>query len=492
MGFQYEAQDVGTGDVKKVNIGDAPDAVNVPSPAHKTWMEQSRLPRTLLTGTDGMKAAGNKYLPKHPLESNESYAMRLEQSVLLNAFGKTGSYLSGQVFQADIIFEDGVDQQLKDWSEKIDVKGNDINVFLKRVFQHGITKGVSHILVDAPDTNGQTLTVKEEQEQGIRPYFKEIRPEDVIGWLTDEDTGRLIQVRIKEAVKKRVGQYGYKQVNRIRVLEPGTWELHEINDDDGSSVMIKSGTFSVPEIPLVSFIPGEETSIMTGITPINDLADLNLANWRSRSDQINILSVGRVPILFGKMIEVAEMPVGTSVMVTSQDTDSDLMFVEVQGKAIESGANDLKENESQMALYGLQQLIPRSGNMTATEKAINSAESNSSLGTWATEFETTVQAAFEIMGMFGNVGYPSNGAQINKEYNLGVADPQELAVILKSQEQGILSAQATFTEFRRRGVYDEHITWADVEADIEQEQREKSEMNSLASSFFGEESKNEK
>jgi len=443
-----------------------------------TWMTQSLLPRTLMQGTAGMKAAREVFLTRNPLEKLDAYEQRLEQSTLLNAFRKTCNFLAGQVFQSDVVFSDDVSPDIIEASNNIDGKGNSIHVFAKRLFINGLGKGVSHILVDYPSTNGQVLTKAQELALNIRPFFNEVRPEDIIGYRFTED-GQREQVRIKETAAIPVGIYGSKQVNRIRVFHnTGAWELFEENEKKNYN-LIDDGQLSFKGIPLISFIPGEEQSILAGETPLMDLAELNLRHWRSNSDQINILHVARVAILFGKNIEVQKLAVGPSVLISSTEPDSDLKYVEISGASIQAGASDLKEIESKMALYGLQQLIPRTGNMTATEKAITSGESQSSLGTWATEFQSALQNAFDVAEKFKGREFPQNGVKVNKEYNFGIANDAELTVINNSL---FLSEENKFKEFKRRGIVDEHITWEDNQ---DQRRAEAGSTNNLAGTLFG-------
>jgi hypothetical protein len=461
------------------------DMVNSPSPKYIEWMELSDLPRTLLQGTRGMKAARGKYLTQNILETDEAFLVRLKASTLLNAFKKTCSFLSGQVFQADIVFADDIDESVLEQSTDIDGKGNDINVFAKRVFFNGLGKGVGLILIDATAVESDSTRTKEdEQKLGVRTYFREIRPEDLIGHRLNEN-GSLAQIRIAETKTVPDGKYGEKDIPCIRLFnDDGTWEVHE-KHEDGSYLITKSGLLSYTGIPIVPFIPGEEFNAVAGETPLIDLAELNLSNWRSRSDQTHILHVGRVPLLFGRQLDIDKLVSGVSSLISSVEDNSDLKFVEVSGAAIAAGAADLKENEAQMSLYGLQQLVPRSGNQTATEKAITSAESNSSLGTWATEFETVLTMAFIIAGKFEGKDFPLNGLSVNKEYDLGINSPQELLAILKAEEQGIISAQSAFIEFRRRGIISEHMNWDDIEAEMEAEAAKEPNMQDLGGTNFG-------
>ncbi len=466
------------------------DLVNHVSLEVSLWFEISRLPRTLLLGTQGMRAAGETFLFKHTLETTDSYKTRLKSSTLLNIFSKTSSFLSGQVFQRDVTFSEETNESFIDWSKSIDSAGNKLDVFAKRSFYTGIGKGASHILIDLPPKNPDVLTKADQDAAGIRPYFKNIRPEDVLGCIIDED-GFLIQVRIQETVTKRVGDFSTITIGRVRVLEPGYWRIYE-ETDKGEYTLIEEGEFSIPIIPFVSFIPGEEDSIISGQTPMIDLAELNAKHWRTSSSQDNYLQYCRFPLYFGRKLgDLEVLPMGRS-MINSDDDNADLKTVEMTGASIQAGAFDIKETEAQMALYGLQQLVPRSGNMTATEKMITSAESNSSLGTWAIEFEGFLQAAFEIAGIFMGIEFPEYGVQVNKEYNFGIAEPEELGRILESYDKGILSAQACFGEFRRRGVFDEHLKWEDMAADIEQEKRESIDFARLAGTAFGDGGDNKK
>ena len=462
---------------------DDPDSVTHVSAAIKSWLEKTLLSRILLEGTRGMRLAGKVFLSQHTLESDQAYKERLNNSTLLNAFGKTTSFLAGQVFQKDAIFADGTNPVFEEWANEIDTAGNSFDVFGKRVFQNGLGKGVAHILIDMPKKDPNIKTKADEKKANLRPYFREIKPENILGFIDEE--GVIVQIRIAETTTKRVGKFGTKIVDRVRVLEPGKWEIHE--EDGDELVVVESGVFSINKIPLKSFIPGNPDTAMTAESVLSDLAELNLKHWRSSSDQDNYLSYCRFPLYFGKMLsDINVLPAGKS-LINTDDENGDLKTVEMTGTSIQAGADDIKETESKMALYGLQQLLPRVGNMTATEKAITSAESNSSLGTWATEFEVFANDCFTIAGEFMSVELAPNSIELNKEYNFGVADPQELMALIAAKDAGVASAKETFVEFRRRGVYNEHTVWDDMQADMEQEKRDNLDMAGLAGSAFGEE-----
>lgn len=482
--MSIETKDVGNNEnLTSVNLpgNDTELKVNDPSEEYQLFMDETELVRTLLGGTKAMQYADKKYLPKFPLESDAAYKIRKENSVLFNAYRKTTNFLSGQVFQKNLVFSEDVPEEFEELFEDIDKKGNEINVFTKKSFKNGISKSVSFILVDSVKVDpNEKLSKAEEKRRGIRPFLKEIRCVDVIGMIFDEDTGQLIQVRIKETIKRKFGKYGTKKVKRIRVIEPGTWELFEENAK-GDFNSIEKGNFSVDYIPIHLFIPGEY-----GVPPLQDLADLNLHHWKSNSDQINILHQARVPLWFGKKLDSKKMVSAVGHMIISDEDDADLKVVEINGNAISAGKEDLQETEAKMALFGLSMLVQKTGNVTATEKAINSAESNSSVSEWATDFETFLQAVLETLGKYIKKDFPKNGVSVNKEFHYGLYNVEEIKVILDSI--GITcSPETAFNEIQKRGFYDESLTWEDEKDEIENSNRNSSTLGNLNGTLFNNE-----
>ena len=443
------------------------------------WRHKAILPLMLLKGTRGMIAAGRYFLPQHTLESTPMYKARLLTSTLFNVFAKTINFLTGQVFQVDIVLSDKVTDTHKEWFKDMDSKGTSLNSFARKGFFSALGKGVIGVLVDLPRKTKDVRSKKDEKEAGIRPYFKLVQPESILGGVVDEE-GNLIGVRLKESrmVSDPKNPFSNKKEELIRFVEKGKWTLYKV--DGGKDVLIDSGEYEKDVLPFLTFVPGERESCLSGDSPLMDLAFLNSKHWRTSSDQDNILHIARVAILFSRFLDLEEVDVSSRAIINSDNENSDLKYVEHSGQAIAAGKEDIKETEASMSLYGLQQLVPRSGNMTATEKKLNNSESSSSLGVWSTEYQSFMNDCL-VMGshMMGDNSFPVDGLQLNHEFNLGAVDPQELQSILKSEEQGIITAQVAFEEIQRRGTFSEKIEWSDMEEDREKERLETEDfMNS--------------
>lgn len=457
--------------MKNITKAGTANTIDALSEDIRAWRRESLLPRSLMGGTMAMRNQGERFLPKDYKEKDENYRNRLNRSSLVNAFGKTVSFLGGQVFQKKIVFEDGF--PFTEYNKDIDLSGDDIDTFAKELFENGIGEGSVHILVDTNNKDGEYTSKAEEKLAGVRPYFREIKTKNILGGIVDG--GKLVQLRIHETREDREGKYGVTIVEQIRVLEPGRWEVHE-KQNASAWQMVEEGETSLDYIPIVSFIPGEKKSMLTGKSPLFDLAELNEYHWRSKSDQTNILHFARVPMLFGKMLDIEAMKQSPHNMTISNDENGDLKYVEISGKAIEAGQKDLSETESKMAMWGLQQLIPRTGSQTATEKALSSSESNSSLGSWVTIYQAVLRRAFEIMAEYEKETLPDDALTVNQEFTIGYLDPEMVSAYQNLVDAGILSAAAAFRELKRKGFISDEMDWLEIASEIVKERQESSIM----------------
>ena len=180
------------------------------------WAEQQAalvLPDTLLGGTTAMRAAGTRYLRKGEAEAQADYDLRLHSTTLTDSYPRTLNFLTGQVFSKDVTLEDE-SSAIKELTDNIDNKGNNLSVFGAKAFRAGMHAGCSFILVDfskvqtretengreyladeATDT-WKPRTLAAAQENGWRPYWVLIEAKSVIDVWTDVVNG--VSVRSTE------------------------------------------------------------------------------------------------------------------------------------------------------------------------------------------------------------------------------------------------------------------------------------------------------
>ncbi len=476
-----------------------PNDVSCPVPDYEFYMALLELPHTLLGGTPAMRDAGKQYLPQEDAETPENYKSRLHRSFLLNEFDNTIDKLSGEVFSTPVMLPDEMAEDVKVWCGDVDLSGNNLNRFAASVFEAGLVDGVVHILVDMPQINtnvsesGQVqfqnaetgefepLTIEAANDNGWRPYFVLIKAEQVIGWRHEKigNQNVLAQVRIKEIIEQPSGQYGVEMVERIRVIEPGRyeiWELQEVENEKEQWILIEEGPTGWNFVPLITWIIGDPLSQMTCKPPLDDLAYLNLAHWQSSSDQRNVLHYARMITYFGKMLDIEadkkqRAVLGANVLVHSDQPEADLKVVEHSGAAIEAGRNDLKDLELQMRQYGLGLMTDqRPGNVTATETAIETAETDSQLKSWAITFQDMMNQAFRVAAQMMQMDEDAiaEGVRVNTDFKSFLRS-MEIRELREAYNDGLLPQEIVIEEFKRRGVIREDLDFAEIVMMLEQE-----------------------
>ena len=459
------------------------DNVGYPCDEYISHQKRLELPNALMGGTEAMKAKGELYLPKEPEESQAAYDIRLDRAYLLNAFKRTILYLSGQIFSKPVILHEDNNKEVMGLSENIDLENNNINVFCKTVFEAGLRDGISFVLVDYPPSE-TNLTKEQEKAQGLRPYWIHVPAANLIGWRLDKHNGttRLTQIRIKESINRDKGKYGTELISRIRVINLGSYEVYE--DISGGKEkewgLVESGaTTFTEEIPLAIFRPGEKITFMTSVPCLEDLAAINLAHYQSQSDQLNILHFARVPLLFGKLLadDPTKIVIGTNRMIHSMREESDLRYIEHSGAAIGAGRDSLDDMEQRMSLFGLQLLVPKTGRITATEKALSSGENDCTLKTYGLIFQDFVEQCIVYTCQWLKLDNPGS-VTINLEFRLlQVADAD---VLIKAKVAGILPRMTILQEFLRRGIIAEDSNIDDILDWLSEE-----EANATSSSLQG-------
>ena len=424
--------------------------------------------RDLVAGTAAMRKADKLYLPKSEAESNESYAARKARSVLFNATGKTIEDMTGKVFAKPVTLEKDVPQVLRDYAENIDFAGRHLNVFAKDVFFDSLQAGVGYIYVDMPPKverpDGKPATMADEAAAGIRPYLTFVPLEQLIGWKSAIVAGveTLTQVRIKECVTEDDGEFGEKEIEQIRVVEPGRWSTYRKDTNGKDWVVYETGTIQTTKGAPLSGIPivpvyVNRSGFMQGKPPFAKLAELNVAHWQSSSDQRNILHVARVPILYGAGFQKDEtIEIGASKMVQSSSSEAKLIYVEHSGAAINAGRDDLKDLEFQMQAMGLQLLIPTPGGKTATGEIRDDAKINSPLAMMARGLQDALEQAFVFMAEFAGETFarnPDGGSiVVNTDFGVQSGNAADAQMLLDAVNAGQLDKETFWHEWQRRGI----------------------------------------
>lgn len=404
----------------------------------------------LLGGTRAMREAGEEFLPKWPKENADSYEARRTTATLFPAFARTLGVMTGKPFGKALTYGEDVPEQIKEWCDDVDLEGRNLHTFASEMLGEVLGFGLAGVLVDYPRV-GDIRTLAEERELGARPYMVKVTHDQILGWKVAKVGGvtKLMQLRIAEAAEVDDGDYGTKQVKRVRVLTPGAWELWESQGEGKDYALIDEGATTLAEIPFVPFY-GRRLGFMMGVSPLMDLAYLNVKHWQSQSDQDTILHVARAPILVMIGTDENELVIGASAAVKLPE-GGDLKYVEHGGAAIAAGETSLEKLQDQMIQTGAELLMPTPGQRSATE-ANNDAEANKSeLQRIVEAFEDSLDQCLWFMSAWSG-GDDGGHVSVYKDFAAGSLSDAAGQLILAFQQSGLITKRTAIIQAQRIGV----------------------------------------
>lgn len=405
----------------------------------------------LLGGTTAMRAAKEKYLPMEVREDPLDYARRLATATLFPAYRRTLGVMSGKPFSKALTYGETVPDVIRQYCDDVDMQGRNLHTFASEVMWEALAYGMCGVLVDFPRTGGTNRTKGDDLRMGVRPYFVAIKHSDILGWRQERVNGamQLTQLRIAEAAEVPDGPYGIQLVRRVRVLTPGAWELWQ-EGDKGTYVLIEEGTNTLQGIPFVPFF-GHRTAFMVGVSPLLDLAHLNVKHWQQQSDQDDSARFARKRLLVFVGMDNEESITAAANYAVRLPQGASAMVVQGSAESVTVGRTELESLEAQMIQTGAELLVSKPGQRSATE-ANNDAEANKSdLQRIVEGFEDSIDAALAYMAEW--VGLPTGGmASLYKDFgaaSLGEASGQ---LVLSMQQGGLITAQTAIREQQRRGL----------------------------------------
>jgi len=451
--------------------------VNSLGTEYEAMSERWDLLHALLGGTHAMRAGKEKWLAREPRESAAAYTNRLARSFLYGAYRDTIEKLVSKPFSRPVICLGKTLDTISEMKKNMDMNGRDITQFARDVFTAGVTYGCTHILIDFPQFS-PTATLADERASGVRPVFIHVKPTQLIGWRTEtaeDGKDTLTQIRIHETRIEPSGEYGDTEIEYIRVYTPQDWQLWRRdkfkNEDDFK--IVDQGTHSFGSIPLVTYYVSR-TGTLTATPPMEDLAWLNLAHWQSMSDQRNILRFASVGLLFAAGFSDEELEEGLTIgpnqLIRSTNESAKVTYVEHKGNAIATGQQDLDKLEERMKVLGLQPIMQRSGNQTATGRVLDESRTHTSIQAWIRSLENTLRQAFEYATRWSKQELPEDfSIDINNDFGLSERATDDVRSLIEMRKAAQISSETFLREVKRRGLLAEVVDIPTELAAIEQE-----------------------
>ena len=427
--------------------------VNDPNTA---WINQEPhwgLIETLLTGTYGIRKGHRKFLPQEPREQDISYDARLLRSVLAPYYVRLERMLAGMLTRKPVRLDD-VSDVIREQLFDVDLQGNDLHTWLFAASRVCIRYGHVGVLVDAPAAG-----------QNGRPYWVTYTPRDILGFRTELNDGRqeLTQLRLMEKIVVADGLYGEKQVEQVRVLTPGAFEIHQ-KDPKGDFRIVNEGRTSLSEIPF-SVAYSNRLGTLESLPPLADIAELNLQHYQVQSDLSNQLHISAVPMLalFGFPAAAEEISAGPGEAMALPE-GSDARYIEPAGNSYDAQFRRLEQIASQINELGLAAVLgAKLVGETAEAKRIDRSQGDSTMMVVAQQMQDLIDNCLRFHAQYMQEATPGSSL-VNRDF-MGIRlEPQEIQALLQLYTAGTITQETLLLQLEAGEVLGDDF---DVEQEIE-------------------------
>ena len=408
---------------------------------------------TLLGGTYKIRKGHRKYLPQEPREQDISYDARLLRSVLAPYYVRLERMLAGMLTRKPVRLDD-VPDVIREQLFDVDLQGNDLQTWLFSVSRICIRYGHVGVLVDAPAAG-----------QNGRPYWVTYTPRDILGWRTELKDGKqeLIQLRLMEKIVVPDGLYGEKQVEQVRVLTPGAFEIHQ-KDQKGDFIIVDEGNTSLSEIPF-SVAYSNRMGVLESLPPLADIAELNLQHYQVQSDLSNQLHISAVPMLalFGFPAAAEEISAGPGEAMALPE-GSDARYIEPAGNSYDAQFRQLDRIAEQINALGLASILgSKLSAETAEAKRIDRSQGDSTMMVVAQQMQDLIDNCLRFHAEYMQER-TAGSSLVNRDF-MGIRlEPQEIQALLQLYTAGTITQETLLLQLEAGEVLGDDF---DVEEEIE-------------------------
>ena len=426
-------------------------------------MEDWQIMAAVTRGTNYIRDLSEQFLPQEPREDDDAYQTRIDRSVLSPYTSRLIESAAGAILRKPIHIE-GDDYWLE-LSDNIDGIGSNINEYARRALVSSLSYGHSAILVDYPAATG-ARNLAEERAMGRRPYFVHVDAAQIWGWRQADYTmpgSPLTQIRIHEYATRPLNDFGEEQVEQMRVIYPGRYDLYTLGEDVVE--FSQTGGFSLDEIPVVP-IYSNRRGMLRSQPPLLDIANLNITHYQRQADLIHALHIAAMPTLvlegWDDTLGSATMGVNYAIAMTPGNK---AYYVQADATSFDAQMSELESLEMQMSTLGVTKLLGQKFVAESAEaKRIDQAQGNSVLSIISQELESALNQAYQLAARYVGIEPPT--IRIDRDFDYYRLIGQDISVLADLNDRGKISDELMLEIFRRGEVLPDNINIEEEAAKI--------------------------
>lgn len=402
-----------------------------------------------LGGTAALRADALRLIPREPREDANAYQRRIYHAVLPPFMQRLASQAAGLILRKGIQLKG--DPYWEEWATNVCGDGTSLNSFARQQLETALLYGHSSAIVDYPP-EATPRTLAEQRQNSARPYLIHVHPQTIRGFRTENNNpqGDITQVRIRELAVVTEGRFGEKQVEQMRILQPGSFELWRKDEAGSGWYLYESDTTDLDRIPLVS-VYGSRQSTLISTPPLLEVAYLTIAYAQRFCDYMHSIHVGAMPILTMRGFDPdADSPVGISVnTAVLLPVDGGAEFVSPTTDAFDSQLKCLEALEEQISRLGINTLARQNTtNAAAESKRMDRIDSDSIMALISADLATSISSLLEIAAKY--VGIEPPEVVIEQDYDNKLLDGNSITAMLQLYMQNAIS-QETLLDILQQG-----------------------------------------
>jgi len=252
---------------------------------------------------------------KHKKERDEDYLERINMSYYYNFCAPIIDIYTNHLFKESVMNDWGnIETAIDNRKDNIDHKGSSIEEFRRDMAEQAQVYGHIYVLTDKPKTQGEIVSLAQQQEQGLFPYLTIFQPQDLINWAADE-FGQLYWILLRECRTGNIDPMNFDK-DKMSIFQYRIWTRTEWILFNAAFEEIERGAHGLGKVPLdiVYNKPSKKHKSCLGISEIADIAFIarDVYNKCSELNEIIRNQTFSVLCLQGKSTEYDELSVGTS------------------------------------------------------------------------------------------------------------------------------------------------------------------------------------
>lgn len=406
-----------------------------------------------------------KYLTRHPFETDKQYQIRLERSTYRNFAAPVVDVFAS--FICDGRPERKLPKSLAPMLPNVDRLQTNADVFFTNMARLAAAGGARFALVDMEMSLGQTVAESVATGRRELPYFVAVSPDDVWDWQIDERGLSWVVIHSVESLP--TGAFATAQErDALTIWTRRDWtrlvgQAHDagwINSHDLTMTAVASGEHPCGEVPVVPFL-FEPIDAMCGNPATDDVLSLILRVYRRDSELDKMLFDCAVPlgVFNGVDEEMYENFVRSSsnILMSNSIPGISGSYVEPLGTSYQSLRESLAEDIASIREISLRMVRPQSAvGESAESKNLDKQQLDTQLAAYARRCAAAEEKCWELAYKWLNNGAIPVAGEISAPYNENykVQDEERLdrAYLLEMKRSGAISGRTYLELLQKIGV----------------------------------------